>query len=99
MKLSGIQPWPWMVQYRQFDGRRHSKPRIIDDRGKPVKVKPRQAELMAASPILYERLAKLVDVATGLHYQINSALELNTPLPQAIIDAEEILRAIRLTDI
>ena len=89
-----IQPWPWYVQYRQYSqSGKASRPRIMDDSGKPVSFnKPAQAALAAMAPMLLDRLEKLTDRAEMMHLMVQSAHGFNSPEPQALVEAKELVR-------
>lgn len=99
--LRRIQPWPWRVEFRQWNANGNaSRPRLIDDKGKAVSLsKAKHATLMAMAPVLLDRLEKLVNRAEMLHMQIQSELATNLPMPKEIADAAELVKiAERLGD-
>lgn len=87
-----MQPHPWMVQCRQYDGKtgKSSRARLLDANGKPLSLSNvRQATLAAMAPVLLERLEKLTMRAEMLHLQVQSALAISIPVPAELADARE----------
>lgn len=94
-----IQPWPWLIQFRQYDGHtgRRSRPRIVDATGKPVNLSNvRQATLAAMAPVLLDRLGRLTERAEMLHLQLQSALAMNVKPPIELVEAQEAVRAAQI---